>query len=167
MRYALATLLLVAALGLAACVSVQRMAVIWKGDTVNVTPTAAAQIGEDAAALLDTHYARNTTFQVVSTEKNAVSDAIITHLLGMGYGVDLLYRDENAQKAKWKPSEVRMTLQADDLGFNDIVRVEVHVDRVTATRIYTSVSGTATGPWTVTSVPKGVVSVVPASPDAR
>jgi hypothetical protein len=138
--------------------------VVWSGDTVNVSKEAAKKIGQDAADLLDTHYQRNAAFQVVATEDNPVTEAIILKLREMGYAVDVVFQGQH-RKIPVRSGEVLMSLEADNMNFKDIVEVEVHVDRVTATRIYTNVSGLATGPWTVTAgpLPKGVVTVGPLS----
>lgn len=160
MRMFFTTMICVAASCMTGCATVQHLSdVVWQGDTVNVTAAAAEQIGADTADLLDTHYKRSAAFQIVATEENPVTDHIIQHLRDMGYAVDVVYQGSRRGAHPFQPGEVLMSLGADNLGFKDIVRVEVNVDRVTATRIYTNASGIPTGPWTVTAVPKAEVIV--------
>lgn len=137
--------------------TVNNITVLFRGNTVHVTPVAADRIADDMFALLDAHYRRDTTFEVINTGTNPVTDAIVAKLLSMGFAVDLVNRD--ARRAPAMPGEVPMDLLADNMGYHDIVAVTIDVDRVTARRIYTSESGYSTGPWTVTVHPHGEVVV--------
>lgn len=150
--------------GLSGCATMEHFTdglLLWHGDTVHVTPYAAHVIATDATALLNTHYPRDTTFEIVRTRHNLVTNDIIAKLLGMGYAVDLVYRSN--KHGPVVPGEVPMNLNADNMGFKDIVRISVNVDTVSAQRIYTSAGGRPTGPWTVTVRPHGRVIVGPVS----
>jgi hypothetical protein len=166
MHKGFALMVCVVAFVLSGCTTVQRHSlsdVIWRGNTLHVSSGAADRIGRDTSDLLDTHYQRSAAFQIVATEENLVTDAIIQHLRSMGYAVDVVFQGSRKGVAVAQPGEVLMSLAADNIAeYKDIVRVDVHVDRVTATRIYTSASGLATGPWAVTATPlKPTVTVGP------
>ena len=153
--------LLVAAMGLGGCATLDQtvghITVLWRGNTLHVSRVAADRIADDTATLLDAHYRRDTTFEVVDTGKNPVTDAIIGKLLSMGFAVDLVNR--KLHRAREFSGEVPIAVRADNMGYRDIVRLRVEVDRVTAQRIYTSESGYATGPWTVTVHPRAEIIV--------
>lgn len=153
--------IVVAAMGLGGCATldhtVDHITVLWRGNTLHVTRVAADRIADDTSTLLDAHYRRDTTFEVIDTGKNLVTDAIVAKLLSMGFAVDLVNR--NVRRAREFQGEVPIALRADNMGYKDIVRIRVDVDRVTAQRIYTSESGYATGPWTVTVHPRAEVIV--------